>query len=62
MSISFGNNVQVAWIGSHSEMSWEPVFSLPCSLVKEFEEGIKSSMEAVTSEPLYGVITHTLIA
>ena len=52
------DDVQVAWIGRQNETSWEPASSLP---VKEFEEGIKLSMETVSNEPQHGVITHTLI-
>lgn len=55
------NYIQVAWISSQNDLSWEPASSLPHSLVKEFEDGIKLSMETVSSEPQYGVITHTLI-
>ena len=53
--------IQLAWMGSQHDLSWEPASSVPQSLIKEFEQGIQLSRETVSSEPQYGVITHTLI-
>lgn len=53
--------LKVAWIGSKKEVTWEPASSVPQELVKEFEEGITSSMETLSSEKKYGVIAYTTV-
>ena len=52
--------LQVAWVGCEQEITWKLASTVPQSLIAEFEAGISSKQETLSTEPKYGVITHSL--
>ena len=55
------NPFKVAWLGPREELTWELASSIPKLLIEEFEAGISSTQETLSTETKYGVISHTLV-
>lgn len=53
---------KVAWLGTKEKVTWEVESSLPESLIKEYESGDTLQEDTLSTEPKYGIVSHTVIA